>query len=214
MIRIDTTALTQDQLQAASTPATAIEGETIAAAFWDTQTYPSGGQQTLTFFQQLNNDISLSNMLMAGSFPNPYWFCPQFVTLDALGVPSNTTATAATSPETGLANDLYSLFFAGRLYYTLTLAQKQYMQFPATGLHASGGPIVFTTGTFVSPTQQQWALNSVPDGDLYVGPPGTVVIPPMQNFVVTLQTSSTPPAITTSLPLRITMWGSVTRRVL
>src|SRR5580704_9531438 len=51
MIRIDTTALTQDQLQAASTPASALEGETIAYSFWDTQTYPSGGQQTLTFFQ-------------------------------------------------------------------------------------------------------------------------------------------------------------------
>lgn len=214
MIRIDTSALTQDQLQAASTPASALEGETIAYSFWDTQTYPSGGQQTLTFFQTTNSDTSLSNMPMSGSFPNPIWFCPQFITLDALGVPSNLASTASPSAFPGLAADLYTLSFAGRLWFQFTLAQKIYAQFPATGIHPSGGPVVFTTGTFVSPTQQQWALWGVPDGDLYVGPPGTLVIPPMQNFSVNLFTSTTAPTLTTSLPLRMTMWGSIVRRVL
>lgn len=214
MIRIDTSALTQDQLQAASTPASALEGETIAYSFWDTQTYPSGGQQTLTFFQTVQSDTSLSNMPMSGTFPNPIWFCPQFITLDALGAPSNLAATASPSAFPGLAADLYTLANSARLWFQFTLAQKIYAQFPATGIHPSGGPVVFTTGTFVSPTQQQFALWGVPDGDLYVGPPGTLVIPPMQNFVVNLFTSSTAPAITTSLPLRMTMWGSIIRRVL
>jgi len=214
MIRIDTSALTQDQLQAASTPATALEGETIAYSFWDTQTYPSGGQQSLTFFQTTNSDASLSNMPMSGSFPNPIWFCPQFVTLDALGIPSNTAATSAGSVNTGLANDLYTLANSGRLWFQFTLAQKIYAQFPATGIHPSGGPVVFNTSTGVAATQQQYALWDIPDGDLYVGPPGTLVIPPMQNFTVNLFTSTTAPTITTSLPIRITMWGSIIRRVL
>jgi hypothetical protein len=214
MIRIDTSALTQDQLQAASTPASALEGETIAYSFWDTQTYPSGGQQLLTFFQTVQSDPSLSNMPAAGLFPNPIWFCPQFITLDALGVPSNLASTASPSAFPGLAADLYTLSNAGRLWFQFTLAQKIYAQFPASGIHPSGGPVVFTTGTFVSPTQQQWALWGVPDGDLYVGPPGTLVIPPMQNFTVQLFTSSTAPTITTSLPIRMTMWGSIIRRVL
>lgn len=214
MIRVDTSALTQDQLQAASTPASALEGETIFYSFWDTQTYPSGGQQTLTFFQTTQSDTSLSNMPMAGTFPNPIWFCPQFITLDALGVPSNLAATASPSAFPGLAADLFTLANSGRLWFQFTLAQKIYAQCPATGIHPSGGPVVFTTGTFVSPTQQQFALWGVPDGDLYVGPPGTLVIPPMQNFSINLFTSTTAPTITTSLPLRMTMWGSIVRRVL
>jgi hypothetical protein len=212
MIRINTTPLTPDQLQTASTPSTALDGETIAWSYWDTQTYPTAGQQTTTFFSTIQSDKSLGNIPLAGSLPNPYWLAIQYFTLDFLGTPSNTAAQSAGTANTGLANDLYNLLFTGKMYFNFTLADKLYAQFPATGLHSSGGPLTFATGAFVAATNQEYCLNSVPDGDLYIG--GSIIIPPMQVFSAQLVTNGTIPTVTTALAIRLTMWGSLTRRVL
>jgi hypothetical protein len=211
-IRLDTSPQSPINLAAMSTPTTAQAGETIAACYWDSQSYPTAGQQTTTFFNQNTTDSTLSNLQLPGTLPSPYWMVLQNVTMDWLGVPSNATAQSAGTANAGIANDLYQFLHAGRALFRFYLADKLYCEFPATGLHASGGPIVFATSTGVAATQQQFALNNVADGDLFLG--GSIIIPPLQKFYATLVVQPTLPTIATATYIRIALWGSVIRRVL
>lgn len=211
-IRLDTSPQSPINLAAMSTPTTPQSGETIAACYWDTQSYPAAGQQTTTFFNSNTTDSTLSNLQLPGTLPSPYWMVLQNVTLDWLGTPSNLTATTTGVANAGLANDLYQFLHVGRAIFRFFLADKLYCEFPATGLHSSGGPLVFTAGNFAATTQTQYALNNVADGDLFLG--GSIIIPPLQKFYAQLIVQSTLPTINAATFMRIGLWGSIIRRVL
>lgn len=212
-IRLDTSPQSPINLAAASTPQTPQSGETIAASYFDTQSYPAAGQGTTTFFNSQTTDPTLSNLQLPGTLPSPYWLVLQNITMDWLGVPSNVASQSAGTANAGLANDLYLFLHSGRALFRFFLADKLYCEFPATGLHASGGPLVFAAGAFIAGAQEQFAVNNNADGDLFLG--GSIIIPPLQKFYAQLIVqSASPPAINAATFIRITLWGSVVRRVL
>jgi hypothetical protein len=212
-IRLDTSPQSPINLAAQSTPSQPQSGETIAACYYDTQSYPAGGQQQTTFFNSQTTDPTLSNLQLPGTLPSPYWLVLQNITLDWLGVPSNAAANSAGTVNAGLANDLYQFLHAGRALFRFYLADKLYCEFPATGLHASGGPLVFAAGAFVAASQEQFAVNNNADGDLFLG--GSIIIPPLQKFYALVLVQSTAvPTINAATYMRIALWGSVVRRVL
>lgn len=212
-IRLDTSPQSPINLAAASTPTTPQAGETIAACYYDTQSYPTGGQGTTTFFNSQTTDSTISNLQLPGTLPSPYWLVLQNITMDWLGVPSNAASQSAGTANAGLANDLYAFLHTGRALFRFFLADKLYAEFPATGLHASGGPLVFAAGAYVAATQEQFAVNNNADGDLFLG--GSIIIPPLQKFYAQLIVqAASPPTINAATFIRIALWGSVVRRVL
>jgi hypothetical protein len=212
-IRLDTSPQSPINLAAASTPSTPQAGETIAACYYDTQSYPAAGQGTTTFFNSQTTDPTISNLQLPGTLPSPYWLVLQNITLDWLGIPSNVASQSAGTANAGLANDLYQFLHAGRALFRFYLADKLYCEFPATGLHASGGPLVFAAGAFIAASQEQFAVNNNSDGDLFLG--GSIIVPPLQKFYAQLIVqAASPPTINAATYIRIALWGSVVRRVL
>jgi hypothetical protein len=209
-LRMPTVPLTQDDLNRLANPASASDGETFNHIYYDTQSYPSGGTGSLTFFSTTNTDKTMCNLDQAGQLAAGYYHKIMAFTLDPLDTGTNFTATTTGVRNTGIANDLNTLFNVARATITFYLQSKPYGPWPLAALHGLGGINVYAAGAYAATTQTQYANNSFPDGEFWQD--GGLIISPQMSFYAVLNFAASP-TITTTLNLRLSMPGNLTRPI-
>ena len=199
---------TFQQLNAEAFPQSVGQPECFAHYWYDTQTYLDNATTQLTFFAATQADRSLSNLPTAGQLEDPQFFEIHCIMLDA--VADAGFVTTAAGGVAGAIDDLGLLMVTGRPRVTLNISDKQYGPWPATLMHASGGPVGFGWGTFTAEESLQYGNNGPPDGGLFIG--GSIIIPPKVGFRLTMDW---PAAVnlTDDYRLKMTLGGVLHRAV-
>ena len=198
-------ALNRAQIAQAATPPSGRSQEAIWHTVFDTQTYTSAATTGLTFFQNTNNDKTLSNMEAAAQFPSPQSFQIHNITLDIITAAG--VSTAATNA--GSLDDAWRLLLGGRPTFTLTISSKAYGPYPATFLHASGGPMGSLGTAIATPGSLQLGVNAQTGGWNYCG---RIIIPEQVSFSLSLAWSAAQ-TLTGNALIRVAMSGVLNRRV-
>lgn len=198
-------ALNRAQIQEAATPPSGRSQEAIWHTVYDTQTYVSAATTGLTFFQNTNNDKTLSNMEAAAQFPSPQSFQIHNITVDII-----TTAGVSTSASNvGSLNDAWALLLGGRPIWTLTISSKAYGPYPLTFLHASGGPMGQLQSAIATPGSLQLGVNAQTGGWNYYG---RIIIPEQVSFSLGVNWAAAQ-TLTGNALIRVAMSGVLNRRV-
>lgn len=203
------------ELTAGITPMLPGQPERIPWTWFDTQTYVSGTTTRLDFFQSVNSDKSLSNMVAAGQIPAPQFFDLYHCSISYL-VPFSSVAAAAAIAVTGALNDVDRLTQGAAEFQ---VASKSYWQGPQLALPCGGGAVPFfsTYGTEAAGTKGalQYASNGHRDLRNRYNFWGDITIPANQNFMWSLTWSA---ALTfdpnTNRSIKVWMDGYLYRRVL
>lgn len=208
---------TIQDLTAGITPMLPGQPERIPWTWFDTQTYVSAATSRLDFFQSVNADKTLSNMVAAGQIPSPQFFDLYHCSIAYL-VPLSAAAAAEPAAITGALNDVDRLSQGAAEFQ---VASKSYWQGPQLALPCGGGAdaritegMTGTAGAQVS-SIAQFATNGVPDLRNRYNFWGDITIPANQNFLWSLTWS----APLTFLPatnrlIKVWMDGYLYRRVL
>lgn len=177
---VPVTPRTPDDLAAIASPGNAQLSAT-REPLYDTQTYVSGTTLSLTYFQAINNDRSMSNMKgNGGAMPNNMYFEPIWINFDVLARPS----VSGTATAVGVLDDIQQLVMSGRGFAKITIGQTTYPEIPLSYLHGSGGAFGATSGTNTAPSTFQVGTNGVQDSGYCVY--GSYVLTPMLPFSVTV----------------------------
>lgn len=176
------------------------EQEVIRQSLYDTLTYGAAGQTSLQFFQnpkgQGGKTIADTNMEQAGTLPNPksfliesieLYFLPADAPVEAVNNDEDTDAAAPT-----FANDVYKVFKSGSL--DLFIGSKSYLteapigRFPPkTRLDVNfGAALAFAQACAADGERQVVGNYASWCGRPYFLKPASILIPPTQNFSVTL----------------------------
>jgi len=205
---------TLQELSAGITPMIPGQPERIPWSWFDTQTYTSGTTTTLAFFQTVNADKTLSNMVAAGQIPSPMFYDLYHCSIAYLLPVSALTLQAAASGN-GAMNDVRLLSNGG---VTLNIANKDYFQGPQICLPAGGGPFgdVSAVGTFAAPlfSTVQNGNNGNPDLRNRYNFWGDITIPHNQNFLWQLSWSVPLTLQGGNTGIKVWMDGYLYRRVL
>jgi hypothetical protein len=205
MLGVRFNAATRAQLQRRATPSSGQGPEAIWHQFYDTQNYLTAATTRLQFFGVTNVDRTLSNMPAAGQLPDPQYLSIYQITCDFL-----TQNTSDAGAVLGQLNDQMLLQLVGRGTFTLTISDKTYGPYSLTCLHGTGGPVGgVDAGTLA--VGAQWATNSLSAGWNYNG---TIIIPPKVNFGIELVWGAAQATTLATLPIRISVFGILSRRVL
>lgn len=198
------------QLKAMSTPGAAVGGQSEAVpwVWFDTLTYVDNVTTELIFLSTTNADKTLNNMQGPGSIPDPQYFEVYYAGLDVLE-PVSVLADAAVAAAW---DDVQQLILTGRPTWTFELANKNLGPFPASFLHSSGGLEGFAaagTGNAIDVTSA-YGRNGPVDGGFCFD--GSIIIPPTQNFQVTMRW---PAAVNIAADRLLRFWlaGTLHRRV-
>ena len=200
----DFRALNRAQIAAAATPPSGRSQEAIWHTVYDTQTYTSAATTGLTFFQNTNNDKTLSNMEAAAQFPSPQSFQIHNINVDIITAAGVSTSAAVA----GSLNDAWLLLLGGRPIWTLNISSKLYGPYPVTFLHASGGPMGSLSST-VATSGQQLGVNAQTSGWNYHG---RIIIPEQVSFSFGIQWSAAQ-TLAGDAKIRVSLSGVLNRRV-
>lgn len=209
---------TIQELTAGITPMLPGQPERIPWTWFDTQVYVSGTTVRLDFFQNVNADKTLSNMVAAGQIPSPQFYDLYHASIAYL-VPFSATIPIVTAPAlTGALNDVDRLSQGSAVF---SVANKDYWQGAQLSLPCGGGPdarLAFAaTGTEATAfsSTAQYATNGNPDLRNRYNFWGDITLPANQNFIWTLLWSA---ALTfapaTNRSIKVWMDGYLYRRVL
>jgi hypothetical protein len=198
--------LTRRQLDAMANPELAGEPEALPWVLYDTQLLTSGTTTTMTFFQTVQADKTLSNMESQGQLPDPQYFRVFGIGCDILAPP-----TFLANVITGAINDIEVILKTQRGIFTLQQSNKGYGPFPLTFLHGSGGATGAIAASYTAPQNFQQANNGIFDGGFPVA--GSYVIPPKVGFSVRLDFAAAP-TLSGNIQIRVWLFGVLYRRVL
>lgn len=205
---------TIQELTAGITPLIPGQPERIPWTWYDTQTYTSGTTVTLDFFQTVNADKNLSNMVAAGQIPSPQFFDLYQCAVSYL-IPSTSSGLIAAPTATGAITDVRNL---GNGQVLFQVANKDYWQGSQFMLPCGGGPSgnLAIAGTYAAPNQvqQQFANNGVPDLRNRYSFWGDITLPHNQNFLWRLTWSAAITLLAGNSSIRVWMDGYLYRRVL
>lgn len=205
---------TVQELAASITPMLPGQPERIPWTWYDTLTYTSGTTVVQDFFQNVNADKNLSNMVAAGQIPSPQFFDLYQASIAYL-IPTTIAAAGAIATGAGAINDVRALSNGSALF---VIADKQYWQGPQHALPCGGGPstMLGITGTYTAGQGQalQFANNGVPDLRNRYTFWGDICIPHNQNFLWRLTWSAPVTLAAGNSPVRVWMDGYLYRRVL
>lgn len=192
--------------------------ERIPWTWFDTQTYVSGTTTRLDFFQSVNADKVLSNMVAAGQIPSPQFFDLYHCSIAYLVPFSAVVPTVTAPPLTGALNDVDRLSQGAASF---SVANKDYWQGPQFALPCGGGAYGaisgYATGTEATAFSAvaQFANNGNPDLRNRYNFWGDETLPANQNFIWSLTWSA---ALTfapnTNRNIKVWMDGYLYRRVL
>ena len=204
---------TIQELAAGITPMLPGQPERIPWTWFDTQTYTTAVTTTLDFFQSVNADKNLSNMVAAGQIPAPQFFDLYHASIAYL-IPVTASAIVAAPTSAGAITDVRTLSNGAAV---LTIADKNYWQGSQFMLPCGGGPQAFMSnvGTVAAPNFAQYNYANNGDSDLRnrYNYWGDITLPANQNFVWRLTWSAPITLFATSL-IRVWMDGYLYRRVL
>lgn len=207
MARVPVKARSIAELAAITSPVAipAGQSEAIRYVYYDTQTYATAGSAQLTFFQNVNNDLTLSNMEAQGQLPDPKYLELWYISADIL--------LPASQDDPAVAwDDMISLVLTGRPVLSLVISDKTYVRVPLTYCHASGGAVGFGYNLAgVDATAKEYANNGIFDGGYCVD--GAITIPPKVGFQVNI-TWGNPTAVAADTRIRVNLDGVLHRRVL
>lgn len=205
---------TIQELSAGITPLIPGQPERIPWTWYDTQTYTSGTTVSADFFQTVNADKNLSNMVAAGQIPSPQFFDLYQCSIAYL-LPASIAAAGAIATSAGAVNDCRNLSNGQALFQ---VANKDYWQGSQFMLPCGGGPeaMLSVAGTYTAGQGQalQFANNGAPDLRNRYSFWGDITLPHNQNFLWRLTWSA---PITLNLgnsSIRVWMDGYLYRRVL
>lgn len=206
---------TIQELTAGITPMLPGQPERIPWTWFDTQSYVSGTTTRLDFFQTVNADKTLSNMVAAGQIPSPQFFDLYHCSIAYL-IPFSAVAAAAAIAVTGALNDVDRLSQGAASF---SVANKDYWQGPQFALPCGGGAVPFfaMAGTEAAGTKSalQYASNGNRDLRNRYCFWGDITIPANQNFIWSLTWSA---ALTfdpnSNRNIKVWMDGYLYRRVL
>ena len=209
---------TIQELAAGITPLMPGQPERIPWTWFDTQVYVSGTTTTLDFFQSVQADKNLSNMVAAGQIPSPQFFDLYHCSIAYL-IPFSATVPITGAPAlTGALNDVERLMQGAA---TFVVADKQYWQGSQSNLPSGGGPcaqLAFSSnGTAADSfsSAAQYATNGNPDLRNRYNFWGDITLPANQNFLWRLTWSNPLTfAPSTNRSIRVWMDGYLYRRVL
>lgn len=199
--------------------------EMISQPLYDIQPYPQGGVTQLTFFQnQVGSSISGvtktladTNMFGNGSLPQPQQFLIQAIQIEWF--PGQTSAPyqfLGVATAAGQVEDFVGVF-NGKGYAVLTIGTKPYLQEgPLITLpprSAVGIDAAASNATTAGAGQSLQIVNAFARGPLWHINP--LLIPPLQNFSVTLNWPTAVPLASTDALARIgvRLWGMLFRSV-
>jgi hypothetical protein len=209
---------TIQELTAGITPMLPGQPERIPWTWFDTQTYVSGTTTTLDFFQSVNADKNLSNMVAAGQIPSPQFFDLYHCSIAYLVPFSAVVPTVTAPPLTGALLDVDRLSQGAALF---NVASKDYWQGPQLALPCGGGPDArisgYATGTEATAFSAvaQYATNGNPDLRNRYNFWGDITLPANQNFIWRLTwTAALTFAPNTNRGIKVWMDGYLYRRVL
>jgi hypothetical protein len=201
---------TYEQLKLLMKPVDADEPEAVPWVLYDTQQYAQAGSAKLTFFNSATvanaSDPTLSNFA-TGVLEGGYYFEAHRVHVIIHSMP-NTNATVAI---TGGANDVEILHKTARGILSFKMKSKQYGPLPLAYCGRPGGPVPiyssYGTGTAANNviTAGETAENG---GFPYLG---SILIPPVTNFVGTMDFNST--AISAATYITVGLMGILHRPV-
>jgi len=204
---------TIQELAAGITPMLPGQPERIPWTWFDTQTYTTAVTTTLDFFQSVNADKNLSNMVAAGQIPAPQFFDLYHASIAYL-LPVTASAIIAAPTAAGAVTDVRNLSNGAAV---LTIADKNYWQGSQFMLPCGGGPqaTVAVAGVVAAPNFAQYNYANNGDSDLRnrYNFWGDITLPANQNFVWRLTWSAPITLFATSL-IRVWMDGYLYRRVL
>ena len=205
---------TIQELSAGITPLMPGQPERIPWTWFDTLTYTSGSTVTLDFFQAVNADKNLSNMVAAGQIPSPQFFDLYQCSIAYL-IPVTSSGIVAAPTATGAVTDVRNLSNGAANFQ---VASKDYWQGPQFALPCGGGPDakVAIAGTYAAPNQVQkeFANNGVPDLRNRYSFWGDITLPHNQNFVWRLTWSAPITLLAGNSNIKVWMDGYLYRRVL
>ncbi len=205
---------TIQELSAGITPLMPGQPERIPWTWFDTLTYTSGTTVTLDFFQAVNADKNLSNMVAAGQIPSPQFFDLYQCSIAYL-IPVTSSGIVAAPTATGAVTDVRNLSNGAANFQ---VASKDYWQGPQLALPCGGGPDarVAIAGTYAAPNQVQkeFANNGVPDLRNRYSFWGDITLPHNQNFVWRLTWSAPITLLAGNSNIKVWMDGYLYRRVL
>lgn len=205
---------TVQELAAGITPMLAGQPERIPWTWYDTLTYTSGTTVTADFFQAVNADKNLSNMVAAGQIPSPQYFDLYQASIAYL-TPASIAAAGAIATSVGAVNDVRNLSSGAALFQ---VANKDYFQGPQLSLPCGGGPAanVAIAGTYTAGQGQalQHANNGNPDLRNRYSFWGDITLPHNQNFVWRLTWSAPITLALGNTGIKFWMDGYLYRRVL
>lgn len=205
---------TIQELSAGITPLMPGQPERIPWTWFDTLTYTSGSTVTLDFFQAVNADKNLSNMVAAGQIPSPQFFDLYQCSIAYL-IPVTSSGIVAAPTATGAVTDVRNLSNGAANFQ---VASKDYWQGPQLALPCGGGPDakVAIAGTYAAPNQVQkeFANNGVPDLRNRYSFWGDITLPHNQNFVWRLTWSAPITLLAGNSNIKVWMDGYLYRRVL
>lgn len=174
----------------------------VRGPMYDTQAYVSGTTTTLTFFNTINADKTLSNIRgNGGTFPQNTYFEPLFINVDFLAtnvIGANTIA--------GKLDDLDRLVTSGRGMLTMTVGQTTLPQIPISYCHASGGPIGSIAATYTAPVNAQFGNNGAQDSGYCIA--NSFTITPNSPFFATITWASAQTLNSTTPFIRLSIDGN------
>lgn len=205
---------TIQELSAGITPLMPGQPERIPWTWFDTLAYTSGTTVTLDFFQTVNADKNLSNMVAAGQIPSPQFFDLYQCSIAYL-IPVTSSGIVAAPTATGAVTDVRNLSNGAANFQ---VASKDYWQGPQLALPCGGGPDsqIAIAGTYAAPNQVQkeFANNGVPDLRNRYSFWGDITLPHNQNFVWRLTWTAPITLLAGNSNIKVWMDGYLYRRVL
>ncbi len=200
---------TYDLLKSLMKPADADQPESVPWVLYDSQPYAAAGAATLSFFSGAtaanNSDLTLSNF-PTGVLQGGFYFEIHRVHVIIDSMP-NTNASLAI---TGGANDVEILHKTARGVLTFTLKGKSYGPNKLAYFGRPGGPQVAINGFGTAAGGQMITVGETENngGFPYLG---NIIIPPITNFVGTMQFNST--AISAQTLITVGLMGILHRPV-
>jgi len=205
---------TLQELAAGITPLIPGQPERIPWTWFDTQTYTTAVTSQLDFFQSVNADKVLSNMVAAGQIPSPQYFDLYQCSIAYL-TPVSIAAAGAVANANGAINDVRNLSNGSASFQ---VANKDYWQGPQFALPCGGGPYtdMSLAGTYTAGQGQfaQFANNGAPDLRNRYSFWGDITLPHNQNFLWRLNWSAPITLNVGSTLIKVWMDGYLYRRVL
>lgn len=205
---------TVQDLAAGITPMLPGQPERIPWTWFDTQNYVSGTTTRLDFFQTVQADKTLGNMVAAGQIPSPQFFDIYHASIAYL-LPATASAIIAAPTNDGAIEDVRNLSNGAASFQ---IANKEYWNGKQFALPCGGGPVgnLAVAGTFAGTDliQREFANNGVADLRNRYNFWGDITIPHNQNFIWILTWSAPITLANGNTPICVWMDGYLYRRVL